>query len=46
MICVFFFQPPPICEEKPQESAMEELKGILVKMALYQLCCCVLVLLL
>lgn len=33
----FFPQPPPICEEKPQESAMEELKGILVKMAFYQL---------
>lgn len=27
----FYLQPPPICEEKQQESAMEELKGILVK---------------
>lgn len=33
-ICVvdlcFCLQPPPKCEEKQQESAMEELKGILV----------------
>lgn len=28
-VCVCF-QPPPACEEKQQESAMDELKGILV----------------
>lgn len=30
-ICVLSSQPPANIEEKPQESAMEELKGILVK---------------
>lgn len=31
IICVLSSQPPANIEEKPQESAMEELKGILVK---------------
>lgn len=30
---LFLLQQPPTCEEKQQESAMEELKGILVKRA-------------
>lgn len=30
---LFSLQPPPVCEEKQQESAMEELKGILVNTA-------------
>lgn len=38
--CFFclYLQLPPNCEEKQQESAMEELKGILVKSVVWSQC--------